>query len=117
MSELKNKSINKTQRAARTRSTIHGTAERPRLSVVVTNRHVSAQLINDDEGKTIAAATSLSAKDTQTMTEKAKDVGVEIAKRAKKAKVTKVAFDRGAKKYHGRIKVLADAARENGLEF
>lgn len=117
MSELKNKSINKRQRAVRTRSTIHGTAERPRLSVVITNRHVSAQIINDDEGKTIAAATSVNAKGTKTMTEKAKEVGTEIAKRAVKAKVKTVAFDRGSKQYHGRIQVLADAARENGLEF
>lgn len=117
MSELQKKTKNKQQRAVRTRSSIHGTAERPRLSVVISNRHVSAQIINDDEGKTLAAATSISSKGGVSMTEKAKEVGTEIAKRAKKAKITTVTFDRGAKKYHGRIKELADAARENGLEF
>lgn len=117
MSELKKKSINKLQRATRTRSSIHGTAERPRLSVVISNRHIHAQVINDDEGKTIASATSVNSKTSKSMTEKAKEVGTDIAKRAVKAKVKQVAFDRGAKKYHGRIKELADAARENGLEF
>lgn len=117
MSELKRKSANKTQRAVRTRTHVRGNSERPRLSVVVSNRHVSAQIIDDSVGKTLAAATSLSIKGDKTMTEKAKEVGVEIAKRAQKAKVTQVAFDRGSSKYHGRIKELADAARENGLEF
>ncbi len=117
MSEHTIKTSNRIKRAARTRSTIHGTAERPRLSITVSNRHVSAQIINDEEGKTLAAATSVGSKAGKTLSEMASLVGADIAKRAAKAKITKVAFDRGAKQYHGRVKLLADAARENGLEF
>lgn len=117
MSEAKKKVINSAQRAARTRASIHGTAERPRLSIAISNKHISAQIINDDESKTITAVTTTGSKSTGTMTEKAAAIGVAIAQAAKKKKVTKVVFDRGAKQYHGRIKALADAARENGLEF
>lgn len=117
MSEQKNKVKNALQRARRTRSNIHGTSDRPRLSVSITTKHISAQIINDDEGKTIAAYTTKGLKSTGTMTEKAVIVGSEIAKRAKAKKIVKVAYDRGNKQYHGRIKALADSARENGLEF
>jgi len=79
--------------------------------------HISAQIINDDESKTICAATTAGSKLTGTMTEKAVVIGKEIAKKAKTSKVTQVVFDRGSKKYHGRIKALADAARAEGLEF
>lgn len=118
MSERVNKVVNRAQRTQRTRANLHGTADRPRLSVSVSNLHVSAQIINDDDHKTIAAATTVGNKQAKgTMTEKAAVVGADIAKKAKAAKVVKVTFDRGGKKYHGRIKALADAARENGLEF
>jgi len=109
---------NRFQRAHRVRATVAGTAARPRLSVHVSNLHVTAQLIDDDDKNTIAYVSTVGAKGAKgTMTEKAAWVGVEIAKKAKAKKVTAVVFDRGAKLYHGRVKALADAARNAGLEF
>ncbi|MBQ9020072.1 50S ribosomal protein L18 [Candidatus Saccharibacteria bacterium] len=104
-------------RANRTRSKIHGTAERPRLSVKISNLHITAQIIDDDKGVTLAYATTVGQKLSGTKTEKAAKIGEEIAKKAKMAKVTKVVFDRGAKLYAGRLSALADAARKEGLEF
>jgi len=108
------------RRHARIRRKIVGTAERPRLSVFRSNRHIAAQLINDDEGTTIASASSLEAalrsEATGNATAAAK-VGALIAERAKEAGISAVVFDRGGNRYHGRIAALADAARENGLEF
>ena len=84
----------------------------------MSNKHVGAQLIDDSKHITIAAVSTVGKKvDTKTMTEKASWVGTEIAKKAKAKKVNTVVFDRGPKLYHGRIKALADAAREAGLEF
>jgi large subunit ribosomal protein L18 len=117
MGEQKNKVKNIIQRSKRTRSNIHGTEQRPRLSVSISNKHVSAQIINDDTGTTLAHVTTVNSKHVGTMIEKSKLIGVEIAKKAKAKKINKVSFDRGAKQYHGRIKSLADSARENGLEF
>ncbi len=117
MGELKNKVKNSHQRAARTRAALSGSSDRPRLCVSISNRHVNAQVIDDTVGKTLVAASSLIMKSDGTMTEKAKQVGAEIAKKAKAAKIKKVVFDRGSKQYHGRIKTLAESARENGLEF
>ena len=117
MSERTRKYINTERRATRTRSTLKGTQERPRLTVAISNKHVSAQIINDNEGVTIVAATTVGAKSSGTLTERAAIVGAEIAKKAKAKKVKKVMFDRGSKQYHGRIKALADAARKEGLEF
>lgn len=118
MSELDKKRNSVILRTARTRSHIHGTAKRPRLSVTISHKHISAQLIDDDAMKTILAATSVGdKKSTGTMTERAIVVGETIAKKAKESKIKLVVFDRGAKKYHGRIKALADAARKEGLEF
>jgi large subunit ribosomal protein L18 len=95
-----------------------GTADRPRLSVTISNTHVSAQIINDELHKTLAHASTIGDKSmTGTMTEKSIAVGTAIAKAAKSAKVTKVVFDRGERIYHGRIKALAEAARAGGLEF
>jgi large subunit ribosomal protein L18 len=112
------KAKNLNLRRARVRSVVKGTTERPRLSVNITNLHVSAQVIDDTTGKTLASATTVGSKNaTGTMTEKATLIGTEIAKSAKKVKVTKISFDRNGKKYHGRIKALADAARAEGLEF
>ena len=117
MSDRAKKINNQRARQNRTRSTLHGTSERPRLSVIISNMHISAQIINDDTHTTLAAATSVGGKMKGTMTEKAVLVGEAIAKAAKDKKVKAVVFDRGAKQYHGRIKALADAARKNGLEF
>ena len=104
-------------RANRTRAKIHGTAERPRLSVNISNAHVTAQLINDDNGTTLAYATTVGSKQKGSKKELAAFIGSEIAKKAKKAKIEKVVFDRGARLYAGRLSALADAARKEGLEF
>ena len=118
MDKLKHKLHNRAQRKNRVRSTVSGTATRPRLTVHISNLHVSAQIINDDTGSTLLAISTVGQKSaTGTLTEKAAWAGAEIAKKAKTAKVAKVVFDRNGKIYHGRVKALADAARENGLEF
>ena len=109
--------MNKAFRAKRTRAKIHGTAERPRLSVHISNLHIMAQVIDDDQGKTLAYATTVGEKLTGTKTEKAAVIGKEIAEKAKKARVKQVVFDRGAKLYAGRMSALAEAARKEGLEF
>lgn len=104
------------RRATRTRAKIAGTAERPRLSVFRSTRYISVQVIDDVAGRTIASASDMKSKSGKPL-ERAVVVGSEIAKAAKAAGITKVIFDRGSFKFHGRIKALADAARENGLEF
>ena len=104
-------------RANRTRAKIHGTAERPRLSVNISNKHIIAQIIDDDKGATLAYATTVGSKDKGSKTELAAFIGSEIAKKAKKAKIEKVVFDRGSRLYAGRLSALADAARKEGLEF
>ena len=109
--------MNSIYRANRTRAKIHGTAERPRLSVNISNQHIIAQVIDDDQGITLAYATTVGSKISGSMTEKAAEIGKLIADKAKKAKVTKVVFDRGSKLYAGRMSALADAARKEGLEF
>ena len=104
-------------RAKRTRAKIHGTAERPRLSVHFSNQNITAQIIDDDKKNTLCYATTVGQKMTGTKTEKAEKIGAEIAKKAKAAKISKVVFDRGAKLYAGRMSALAEAARKEGLEF
>lgn len=111
------KLLNKSLRKARVRAKVSGTPERPRLSVTISNLHVSAQLIDDVNGNTIAAATTVGKKVTGTMSEKAAGIGSDIAKKALKAKVKTVVFDRNGRAYAGRLKALADAARKEGLEF
>lgn len=111
------KLANKQLRKNRVRAKISGTAARPRLTVTISNMHVSAQLVDDEKQHTVVAATTVGAKVTGTMTEKAATIGTEIAKKAKKAKVTAVVFDRNGRQYAGRLKALADAARKEGLEF
>lgn len=103
------------RRHARVRATIKGTAERPRLAVFRSNRFVSAQLINDEAGKTIAAAHGREFKGPQSV--QAKSVGEAMAKLAKAAGITAVVFDRAGYRYGGQVKTLADAAREGGLIF
>ena len=104
-------------RANRTRSKINGTAERPRLTVHISNMHITAQVIDDEKGQTLVYASTIGQKTKGTMTEKAAAIGKEIAEKAKKAKVKKVVFDRGSRLYAGRLSALADAARKVGLEF
>jgi len=117
MTNLEKKLLNRTLRAARVRAKVQGTAERPRLTVTISNKHVSAQIIDDVAQKTLAAATTVGTKQTGTMTEQAAIVGTDIAKKAKKAKVTTVVFDRNGRQYAQRLAALADAVRKEGLEF
>lgn len=118
MNRITQKITNMTRRKHRIRARVSGTAERPRLSVFISNHHVSAQLIDDTNHKTIAHVSTVGSKEAKgTMTKKAEWVGSEIAKKAKTSKIKTVVFDRGGKQYHGRIKALADAARGGGLEF
>ena len=105
----------RTRRHARIRATIKGTAERPRLAVYRSNKFISAQLINDDEGKTLVQAHGREFKGTPS--EQAAAVGKAIAERAKKLSVSSVVFDRGGYQYAAQIKTLADTAREGGLTF
>ena len=110
------------RRRARTRFSVKAASHgRPRLSVFRSGRHIYAQVIADDEGKTLAAASSIDAdlkgKVKGLTKETAAAVGKAVAERAVKAGVTAVVFDRGAFRFHGRIKALADAAREGGLKF
>jgi large subunit ribosomal protein L18 len=105
-------------RKQRVRATVFGTTERPRLSVKISNTNVSAQIIDDTKGVTLASATSVGKKLTdQNLTAKAAVVGTEIAKNAKKVKIGKVVFDRNGRLYAGRLSALAEAARKEGLEF
>ncbi len=109
--------MNSLFRAKRTRAKIHGTAERPRLSVHISNKHITAQIIDDDNSKTLAYATTVGTKLSGSKTDLATKIGQEIAQKAKKAKIKAVVFDRGAKLYAGRMSALAEAARKEGLEF
>ena len=107
-------------RHTRIREAINGTETKPRLSVFRSNANITAQIIDDEKGVTLVSASSIE-KELKLKNggniEAAKTIGAEIAKRAKKAKITEVVFDRGGYLYHGRVKALAEAARENGLEF
>ncbi|MFZ1324258.1 MAG: 50S ribosomal protein L18 [Candidatus Saccharimonadales bacterium] len=115
---LKLKQNRLTLRKKRVRSTVSGTAERPRLSVSVTNMHISAQIIDDVAGKTLVAVSTVGQKAASgTMTVRAGWVGTEIAKKAKAKKIHAIVFDRNGRQYHGRVKALAEAARAGGLEF
>lgn len=117
MANFAKKLLNKSLRKNRVRSKVTGTAERPRLTVTISNMHVSAQIIDDVKQHTIAAATTVGTKQTGTVTEQAAIVGADIAKKAKKAKINAVVFDRNGRQYAGRLAALADAARKEGLEF
>lgn len=107
-------------RHKRIRENLSGTSEKPRLSVFRSNANISAQIIDDTKGVTLVSASSLE-KELNIKNggniEAAKVIGAEIAKRAKSKKINEVVFDRGGYLYHGRVAALAEAARENGLEF
>jgi large subunit ribosomal protein L18 len=110
------------KRHVRVRAKVRGSAERPRLNVFRSLKHVYAQLIDDDAGSTLASASTVEATFRESgksggNIDGAKAVGALIAERAKEKGLTKVVFDRGGFRYHGRVKNLADAARESGLEF
>lgn len=118
---LKNMQISQEKRAKRhrkIRKRISGTADKPRLCVFKSAKHIYAQLVNDEKGKTILALSDADIKKTKEAKVKvAAEVGKAIAKEALAKKIVNVVFDRGGYKYHGRIKALADGAREGGLKF
>jgi large subunit ribosomal protein L18 len=122
MDKNKDKAKRLLRRKHHVRKGVFGTVERPRLSVYRSSKHIYAQIVNDMDGKTLAAASSVVGEVRGDLKNggniaAAKRVGKAIADRAKAAGVTAVAFDRGGRHYHGRIKALADAAREGGLKF
>jgi len=104
------------KRHRRVRKKVVGTAERPRLTVFRSNRHTYAQLVDDFAGRTLAAASTLTVDGADPKT-RAKAVGKAVAEAAKKAGVTQATFDRGGFMYHGRVRAVADGAREGGLSF
>lgn len=111
------KTERRTKLKKKIRSRIFGTAQKPRLSVFRSNKDIYAQIIDDVKGSTLASASSKSLKDKSTKTEKAAIVGKLIAEKAIQAGVETVIFDRNGYLYHGRVKSLADGAREGGLKF
>ena len=117
----KAKAVRLLRRKRSIRHRLMGTSERPRLTVFPSGKHIYAQVIDDHAGKTLASATTLGkngvAEGGTCNVDAAKAVGKAVAERAKAAGVTKVAFDRNGRQYHGRVKALADAAREAGLDF
>lgn len=117
MADLQKKLLNRRLRKNRVRARVNGTADRPRLTVFISNKHVSAQIIDDTKGITIVSATTVGTKLAGSMTELAAKVGSDIAKKAKTAKINAVVFDRNGRQYAGRLSALADAARKEGLEF
>lgn len=119
MSSTKTKYAARIRRHRRVRKTVIGTPERPRLAVFRSNRHITAQVIDDTVGRTLAAASSYESdlRDGSGTVAGAQAVGRLIGERAKAAGIDKVVFDRGGNLYHGRVAALADAAREAGLEF
>ena len=116
----KDKQVARARRHHRVRRKVTGTADRPRLAVYRSNKHISAQLIDDQGGRTVAAAATVEAALRSVATGNkaaAAAVGRLLADRARAAGVSRVVFDRGGFKYHGRVAAVADAAREGGLEF
>jgi large subunit ribosomal protein L18 len=109
--------VSRRRRHERVREKVRGSAARPRLAVYRSLTHIYAQLVDDDAGKTLAAASSLDAKDAKgKKTEIAKNVGAMLGDRAKQKGVTEVVFDRGGYRYHGRVKALADGVRAAGVK-
>ena len=122
MAQIQEKRAARARRHQRVRKVVRGTAARPRLCVFKSLRHIYAQIINDDEGRTLVAASTASAEfpkasERLKKTEAAKVVGAMVADRALAAKIETVVFDRGGYPFHGRIKALATAARDRGLKF
>lgn len=116
MKKASNKNIKKTRRMTRIRKKLLATSSRPRLTVFRSNVNIYAQIIDDSKAKTVVSASSKEIKSSQ-KTEQATEVGKLIAKKALDAKVKTVVFDKGSYRFHGRVKALADGAREGGLIF
>ncbi len=118
MEANKLKTLRRRRRKIGLRKRLYGTAEQPRLTVFRSSKHVYAQVVNDHDGKTLASASTVSSKIGKGGNiDAAKQVGTAIAEKAKAAGIETVCFDRNGFKYHGRVKALADAAREGGLKF
>lgn len=117
MGNLNAKTARRQKRHRRIRAQVSGTAEKPRLSVYRSNKHMYAQIIDDEAGETLVSASSLELGLDESLMEAAETVGKTIAERAVEAGVKEIAFDRGGYNYTGRIETLADAARANGLNF
>ena len=117
MNKNKQKNLKREIRHRRVRSRVSGVLERPRLAVFKANNHIYAQLIDDGAGKTLAAASSIEIKTKAKKSDIAKEVGKLVASKALAKNIKAVKFDRGGFAYHGRIKALAEGAREGGLEF
>jgi large subunit ribosomal protein L18 len=118
MSTQASKNRTRERRTIRVRSRVRGTAERPRLSVFRSNKAIWAQVIDDAAGRTLASAGSISLTEKGlSKTDQATKVGELVAERAKAAGIEQVVFDRGSYLYHGRVKALADGARQGGLDF
>jgi large subunit ribosomal protein L18 len=116
MNRLKSKRTSLARRKNRIRQTISGDVSRPRLSVTISHKHVVAQIIDDNKQLTLAYVTTAGQKDlSANLTQRAKWVGAEVAKAAKKSKIKSLVVDRNGRKYHGRLKALADAARNEGI--
>jgi large subunit ribosomal protein L18 len=109
------KRIGRIRRHRRVRKKISGTSDRPRLAVFRSNKHIYAQLIDDRAARTLAAASDTGAEGDKTV--RAKNVGQSLAKQAKAAGIERAVFDRGGRLYHGRVKALAEGAREGGLQL
>ena len=117
MIRKESKNVMRVKKHKKIRQTLSGTNTTPRLCVFRSNAAIYAQLIDDVKGVTLASSSSLELKSKNNNLEAAAAVGKDIAEKAKKAKIKTVVFDRGGYLYHGRVKALAEAARENGLEF
>jgi len=119
---IEDKKRNRLNRRRRIRSKVHGTAERPRLSIFRSARHIYAQIINDEAGTVITSASTMEAQlrgatSNGGNADAAREVGKLLAERAATKKIEAVSFDRGGFKYHGRVKALAEAVRDGGLKF
>lgn len=118
MIKKESKNVARLRRHARVRKVVKGTASAPRLCVFRSNKNIEAQIIDDNNGATLVASSSMALKlENGSNIEAAKAVGKDVAEKALKAKITTVVFDRGGYVYHGRVEALADAAREAGLKF
>jgi len=118
MIKKEDKNVARLRRHARVRKNVFGTLDMPRLNVFRSNAEIYAQIIDDEAGTTLVSSSSIALKiNNGGNIEGAKAVGADIAKKALEKNIKKVVFDRGGYQYHGRVQALADAARENGLEF
>ncbi len=121
MARTNPKTVARMKRIKRIRKNLNGTADKPRLRVFRSSKHIYAQIIDDSKGHTLVAMSSndvaVSDSDAKTKSEKAQKVGILLAEKAKTAGIEKVIFDRGGNLYHGRVKALSEGAREGGLDF